>query len=91
MDVIAVGGAKETTPSDDMYNKFIYMLELMKHYNYDQQKMYETFPFKIKGLLFSSILYVANKYMIKIADILEEDTHEIKEWISRTEVFSSRY
>ena len=78
MDVIAVGGAKETTPSDDMYNKFIYMLELMKHYNYDQQKMYETFPFKIKGLLFSSILYVANKYMIKIADILEEDTHEIK-------------
>jgi len=91
LDVIAVGGAKETTPSDDMYNKFIYMLELMKHYNYDQQKMYETFPFKIKGLLFSSILYVANKYMIKIADILEEDTHEIKEWISRTEVFSSRY
>jgi hypothetical protein len=29
--------------------------------------------------------------MIEIADILEEDTHEIKEWISRTEVFSSGY
>ena len=29
LDVIAVGGAKETIPSDDMYNKFIYMIELM--------------------------------------------------------------
>jgi hypothetical protein len=30
-------------------------------------------PFKIKDLLFSSILYVANKYLLKIIDILEED------------------
>ncbi|HYA81900.1 MAG TPA: trehalase family glycosidase [Candidatus Bathyarchaeia archaeon] len=91
LDVIAVGGAKETIPSDDMYNKFIYMIELMKQYNYDQQKMYETFPFKIKALVFSSILHVANKYMIKIADILGEDTQEIKEWKSRTETNFYKY
>jgi len=91
LDVIAVGGAKETIPSDDMYNKFIYMIELMKQYNYDQQKMYESFPFKIKALVFSSILHVANKYMIKIADILGEDTQEIKEWKSRTETNFYKY
>jgi hypothetical protein len=91
LDVIAVGGAKETIPSDDMYNKFIYMIELMKQYNYDQQEMYESFPFKIKGLVFSSILHVANKYMIRIADILGEDTQEIKEWISRTETNYYKY
>ena len=88
LDVVAVGGAKETIPSDDMYNKFIYIIELMKQYNYDEQKMYEYFPFKIKSIVFSSILYVANKYMIKIASILglgEGDTQQIKEWISRTE------
>ena len=88
LDVVAVGGAKETIPSDDMYNKFIYMIELMKQYNYDEQKMYEYFPFKIKSIVFSSILYVANKYMIKIASILGEgegDTQQIKQWISRTE------
>jgi len=37
VDVVAVGDAKETIPSDDMYNKFIYMVKLMKQYNYDQQ------------------------------------------------------
>jgi len=91
LDVIAVGGAKETIPSDDMYNKFIYMIELMKQYNYDQQKMYESFPFKIKALVFSSILHVANKYMVKIADILGEDTQEINEWKSRTETNYYKY
>src|SRR5215831_6309711 len=86
LDVIAVDGAKDVRPSDEMYNRFIYMVELMKHYDYDEQKMYEAFPFKIKSLVFGSILYVANKYMIKIADILgEEDTEQIREWISRTE------
>lgn len=29
-------------------------------------------PFKIKDLLFSSILYMANKYLLKIIGILEE-------------------
>jgi hypothetical protein len=52
--------------------------------------MYESFPFKIKDVVFSSILYVANKYMIKIANIIgveeeEKDTAEIREWMSRTE------
>lgn len=91
LDVIAVGGAKDTIPSDDMYNKFIYLIELMKQYNYDQQKMYESFPFKIKGLVSSSILYIANKYLVRIADILGEDVQEIKEWISRTEANFYKY
>jgi glycogen debranching enzyme len=91
LDVIAVGGAKDTIPSDDMYNKFIYMIELMKQYNYDQQKTYESFPFKIKGLVSSSILYIANKYLVRIADILGEEVQEIKEWISRTEANFYKY
>ena len=45
LDVIAVGGAKNTIPTDDMYNKFIYMIELMKQYNYDEKMMYENFHF----------------------------------------------
>ena len=60
----------------------------MKKDNYDQKKMYEIFPFKIKDVVFSSILYVANKYMIRIADIIgkgHEDKAEIRQWMSRTE------
>jgi len=47
-DWTSLPSAKETIPSDDMYNKFIYMVKLMKQYNYDQQKMYEGFPFRRK-------------------------------------------
>jgi hypothetical protein len=56
-----------------MYNKFIYMIELMKEFNYDEHEMYKEFPFKIKAIIFSSILYVANKYLLKIADLLGLD------------------
>jgi glucosylglycerate hydrolase len=86
LDIIAVGGAAETRTTDWEYNRFIYLIELMKKYNYDQKKIYQSFPFKIKDVVFSSILYVANKYMIKIANIIgQEDTRETREWMSRTE------
>lgn len=73
LDIIAVEGASETIPSDDEYNKFIYLIGIMKECNYDEKIMYEKMPFKIKDLLFSSILYMTNKYLLKIIDILEED------------------
>ena len=49
--------------------------------------MYKEFPFKIKAIIFSSILYVANKYLLKIADVIDESnyTSEIREWLSRTQ------
>lgn len=86
LDVIAVDGAKDTIPADNMYNKFIYMIQLMKDYNYDEDKLYQNFPFKIKDIVFSSILYVANKYLLKIANILGESNNvdEIQQWIFRT-------
>ena len=72
LDIIAVEGASETIPSDGEYNKFINMIEIMKKCNYDEKIMYKKRPFKIKDLLFSSILYMANKYLLKIIGILEE-------------------
>jgi glycogen debranching enzyme len=90
LDIIAVGGAAETRTSQWMYNRFIYLIELMKAYEYNEKKMYQTFPFKVKDIVFSSIFYVANKFLMRIANIVEEekeeqDIHEIREWMSRTE------
>jgi len=76
LDIIAVDGAYKTIPSDEEYNKFIYLIELMKKCNYDEKIMQDKMPFKIKDLLFSSILYVANKYLIKIIEILEAGGNE---------------
>lgn len=76
LDIIAVEGAADTIPSDEEYNKFIYLIELMKKYNYDEKIMNEKMPFKIKDLLFSSILYVANQYLLKIIEILAENHNQ---------------
>lgn len=85
LDVIAVDGAIDTIPSDEEYNKFIFLIDLMKMYNYDEKLMYEKFPFKIKDVSFSSMLYATNKILLHITSILGEDAQEISEWISRAE------
>lgn len=96
LDVVAVEGASDTIPTDEEYNKFIYLIELMKKYEYNQEEMYKNFPFKVKDIIFSIILYEANKYLLKITEILDKDTNkdttnyrqhkdDINEWLKRTE------
>ena len=91
LDVIAVDGAIDTIPTNEEYDKFIYLIELMKFYNYDEKLLYEKFPFKIKDVGFSGILYVANRILSHIADLIGEDAGEILEWISRTEQNFHKY
>jgi Trehalase len=83
LDVKAASSSER--PSDEEYNKFIFLVDTMKLYNYDQKVMYEKYPFKIKDVLFSSILYVANWALLQIAKLIGENSEEISEWISRTE------
>lgn len=83
---IKAEGEKSERPSDEEYNKFIFLVDQMKLYNYDQKIIYEKYPFKIKDVLFSSVLHVANWALLQIAKVIgEEDIKEISEWISRTE------
>jgi glycogen debranching enzyme len=84
LDVLAVDGADQR-PTNEEYDRFIYLIELMKRQNYDQKALYEKFPFKIKDVGFSNILYAANRILSHIADLIGEDPGEILEWTSRTE------
>ncbi|MFQ6057159.1 MAG: trehalase family glycosidase [Methanosarcinales archaeon] len=71
-------------PSKDTYDKYVYLMEIMKKYHYDEEKIYNNIPFKVKDIGFSTILYVANKAMLDIADILGESKYEIESWIKKT-------
>jgi hypothetical protein len=71
-------------PTDDDYDRYIYLVEIMKKYKYEDEKVYEKIPFKVKDIVFNSILYAANKAMLKIADIIGEDKTGIETWIQRT-------
>jgi hypothetical protein len=84
LDILAVDEAAQR-PTNEEYDRFIYLIELMKQKNYDQRMLYEKFPFKIKDVTFSGILYIANRILSHIADLIGEDAGEILEWISRAE------
>jgi len=76
--------SSDERPSDAAYDKYVYLIEIMKRCNYNEQKIYDKIPFKVKDVVFSTILYAANKAMIDIAAIIGEDDEEIKSWLHRT-------
>jgi len=61
------------------------LVEILKKFDYNDKSIYKKIPFKIKDVVFNTILYVANKSLLEIANILEEDDKEILEWIERQE------
>jgi hypothetical protein len=43
LEIIAVSGASETRTTDWEYNRFIYLIELLKKYDYDQKRSIRAF------------------------------------------------
>lgn len=76
-------------PSDDEYDRYIYLVEIMKKNNYDQKNIYKEIPFKIKDVVFSSIFYAANQHLKSMAEIIGEDSSQIEEWIKATKEYFS--
>jgi glycogen debranching enzyme len=55
----------------------------MKKHDYNHIDMYDDYPFKIKSSTSTSLLYASNNFMLKIADIIDEDKTRILDWQSR--------
>ena len=72
-------------PTKKDYDRYIYLTEVIKKFDYDDKAVYKAIPFKIKDIVFNTILYVANKALLKLAKILGEETSEILEWLGRQE------
>lgn len=76
--------SEKERPSQEEYNKYIYLTELMKKYKYNEEKIYKASPFKIKDVVFSSILHVSNNALLEISKIIGENHPEITYWIKTT-------
>ena len=77
-------GSSDQRPTDEDYDRYLYLIEVMKKNNYDEEKIYKVIPFKIKDIAFNSILYAANKAMLEIAGIIGENSDEVDFWIEKT-------
>jgi len=73
-------------PTDSEYDRFLWLLELLKRARYDEADIYERHPFLVKDVLFSAILVAANEALLEISEVVEaprEDRALIEGWIER--------
>src|SRR5215216_2669471 len=73
-------------PTDSEYDRFLWLLELLKRARYEEAEIYESHPFLIKDVLFSAILVAANEALLKIAEVVGAEQGErefVRSWIKR--------
>jgi len=67
-------------PTQDKYDRYVYLLELGKKYNYDGKQIAEESPFLIQDNMMNAIMIKSNQSIIQIASDLNLDAQEVKEW-----------
>ncbi|MBT3283030.1 hypothetical protein HON59_01950 [bacterium] len=72
---------KENRPTDDSYDKYVYLALELKKKNYDDELIYRDHPFRVKDKVTSSILYMADKRLKEMAETAGYDTSEIDRWM----------
>jgi glucosylglycerate hydrolase len=73
-------------PSDAEYDRYLWLLELLKRERYDEAEIYASHPFLVKDVLFSAILVAANEALLEIARVVdapEKDRELIEAWVAR--------
>ena len=71
-------------PKDEDYKRYIYLVDLFRKVNYDEEKIYKECPFLVVDPLFNSILAASNLALIKLADIIGKNYLEIEQWYQQT-------
>lgn len=71
-------------PTNENYNRYIFLVDLFRRCHYDDAKIFEETPFAIQDVLFNSLLIRSNEGIIQLAGLLGEDSSEIKMWNKKT-------
>lgn len=64
----------EERPSNEDYNKYVYLVEFFRNRNYDEKRIFEdNCPFLVQDVLFNTLLAKASRDLAKIAGLIGED------------------
>lgn len=75
---------EEQRPGDRDYDRYVYLVDLFRQNNYDEQAIERTCPFLVQDPLFNSILSASNQGLILLADRLGKSADQLREWDRRT-------
>jgi hypothetical protein len=72
--------AAEHRPTQQDYDRYVYLVDLFRKHRYDDEAIYQECPFLIQDPLFNGVLAWSNECLIKIGTLLGEDISEIVQW-----------
>jgi len=71
-------------PSDDDYDRYVYLVDLCRQCDYDEFRIREACPFLIQDPLFNSILCRANESLVRLAETIGESPETPRSWAKNT-------
>ncbi len=75
----------EQRPKNEDYDKYYFLVELLKKSKYNFVSIFERSEFIMQPILFNSLMVSSLRSLVEIGEIIGEDTSEISDWILKTE------
>ncbi len=76
--------AKSHRPTDADYDRYVYLVDLFRKNNYNEELLDQLSPFKVQDPLFIGILNYSNECMVKLAEIIDVDATPFINWRNLT-------
>jgi hypothetical protein len=73
-------------PANWDYDRYLWLVELLREYRYDDEQIHRHYPFQIKDVFFSAVLVAANAALLDLADVAgagDGDRAEVTGWLNR--------
>jgi hypothetical protein len=72
-------------PADADYDRYMWLVELLKRHRYDDKAIQKDYPFLVKDVFFTAVLVAANAALLRIGEAIgatDESRGVITEWIA---------
>ena len=85
LDVTALGDASQR-PTDWDYDRFLWLVDLLRKCRYDDDEIHREYPFQIKDVFFSAVFAAANSALLDLAGVAaatDADRGDLAGWLDR--------
>jgi hypothetical protein len=92
LDTATLGDASQR-PTDWDYDRYLWLVELLRKYRYDDAEIHRHYPFQIKDVFFTAVLVAANAALLELVDVAgaaSADRGELELWLARGRAALSR-
>ncbi|MFW6198429.1 MAG: MGH1-like glycoside hydrolase domain-containing protein [Acidobacteriota bacterium] len=72
-------------PSDDDYDRYVWLVDLFRRLEYDEPAIRQECPFLVQDPLFNAILARSGHDLAVLGEALGEDTVQVREWATATD------